>query len=239
MSSPDYRTRLYARYRDLKEHGSGPKDPRTPYLKKLVRRHFPKGRDAAILELACGDGALLRCLADAGYTDVHGVDRSPEQVRRSDELNTTRVEHEDVFDALAKLPHESRDVIVSVDLVEHLQKDEVLRLAEETLRVLRPGGRWILHTVNGESPFFGRVRYGDFTHETVFTLGSIRQVLMAVGFTSVHGYEDTPTVHGIKSFARAAAWQFFRAGMQAMLASETGAWRGAILSQNLVAVAIK
>ena len=36
-------------------------------------------------------------------------------------------------------------------------------------RALKPGGRWILHTANAESPFYGRVRYGDITHEQAFT----------------------------------------------------------------------
>jgi hypothetical protein len=115
----------------------------------------------------------------------------------------------------------------------------VLRLADEIVRVLRPGGRWVLHTVNGESPFFGRVRYGDFTHETVFTQKSLGQVTRSAGFSALACFEDKPTVHGWKSAGRALVWQAARAVMQTVLAAETGSVRGMILSQNFVAVATK
>ncbi len=155
-------------------------------------------------------------------------------------LGIVGVTHADLFDALATLDAVSKDVIVAFDVIEHLTKNEVLRLAEEVVRVLAPRGTWIIHTVNGESPFFGRIRYGDFTHENVFTRQSIRQALLSRGFAQVKCFEDTPVIHGAASLGRAAVWKLVRGAFRVALAAETGD-RGAeaIFSQNFVTVAAK
>ena len=94
--------------------------------------------------------------------------------------------------------------------------------------------------MNAESPFFGRVRYGDFTHETAFTEASLRQVLGAGGFASFHFREDSPAVHGVLSAGRRLAWILLRPLAILWLVAESGPGaRRAILSQNLVCVAVK
>lgn len=108
------------------------------------------------------------------------------------------------------------------------------------MRVLRVGGRWIIHTPNGESPFGGRVRYGDLTHENAFTRESLSQLCHVCGFSEIRCFEDAPVVHGVKSAVRYVAWKTLRGLLRLYLAAETGdGGRAAIFSQNLLAVAIK
>ena len=99
---------------------------------------------------------------------------------------------------------------------------------------------WIIHVPNGESPFGGRSRFGDFTHEQAFTRGSLTQLLLASGFATVACYEDAPAAHGAKSRLRALLWRLIRLALRLYLAVETGdTGRNAIFSQNLLAVAVK
>lgn len=106
--------------------------------------------------------------------------------------------------------------------------------------MLRPGGRWIIHVPNGESPFFGSIRYGDLTHELAFTRTSLAQLLLASGFAEVRCFEDQPVVHGAKSALRWLLWRGFRGVLRLYIAAETGDARGGhIFSQNLLAVARK
>ena len=58
------------------------------------------------------------------------------------------------------------DLVTGLDIVEHFTKDEVLDFLDACREALRPGGRLVLQTPNGESPFGGAVRYGDFTTVT-------------------------------------------------------------------------
>ncbi|HUY20583.1 MAG TPA: class I SAM-dependent methyltransferase [Candidatus Binataceae bacterium] len=213
---------------------------RAPFLKSVVSRHFPPDREARVLELGCGYGGLLYFARQAGYRQLRGIDRSPSQIElaRSIEMGDV-VELGDAMELLAGLPDSSLDAMVALDLIEHLRRDELLELAAQVARTLRPGGRWIINTVNAESPFFGRIRYGDFTHEQAFTRGSIGQLLTISGFGNVQCFEGRVIVHGLKSAVRRVLWEFFRAFASLWMLAECGTARGLILSQCFMVVAEK
>ncbi len=244
IESSDYRGRIYERYVGLDagcaarvERGAD-SAPGHPYLAKVIRDHFPADRAVKILDLGCGEGGFLRALRQQGYTDLAGIDRSPEQVAEAARRGETSVRRGDALVEAGALPDASHDVIIAFDMIEHLKREELLVLADDVRRALRPGGRWMLHLPNAESPFFGRMRYGDVTHEQAFTRRSLRQILLATGFASVRCYEDAPVVHGVKSAARFAVWKMIRLGLKVYLAAETGeTGPEPIFSQNLLAVA--
>ena len=190
-----YRDRLYRSYLESME-----REPpttldnlrsRAPYLRRLIHRHFPADRECHIFEMGCGYGALLHFCRQEGYRHAVGVDRSPQQVETAACLGIPGVQQGDLLSALGSLADSSQDVVIAFDVLEHFAKDELLPLIDEVHRVLRPGGRWIVHVPNGESPFHGRIRYGDFTHETIFTRTSLTQVLRASGFAEVRTFEKT------------------------------------------------
>ena len=238
-----YRGRLYARYLSNRSEAPDTLDglqPRAPYLRKLIRDHFPPDRDAAIVDLGCGHGALIHFARQAGYHNLEGMDGSHEQVVAAKRLGIDGVREGDLRESLAAMPDASRDAVVAFDVIEHFRKDELLSFVDEVRRVLRPGGRWIIHSANGESPLFGRIRYGDFTHEMAFTRESISQLLLSSDFQRVECFEDAPVPHGVKSSVRWFLWKGIRGGLRLWLAVETGdSGRNAIFSQNLLAVATK
>lgn len=243
MTQPKHRARIYRHYVEAATTELAPETveglkPRQPYLDRLVARHFPPDRAAAILELGCGHGALLHAAGRAGYTNMRGVDGSPAQVAAAQKLGIAAVREADLFEAIRATPDASLDAVVAFDVIEHFDKNELIDLTDETLRVLRPGGRWILHVPNGASPFAGIVRYGDLTHELAFTDESLTQLALASGFRSIACFEDEPVAHGLKSAVRLAAWKLIRGALRFYLAVETGAAQR-ILTQNLVAVAIR
>ena len=245
MSGQRYRERIYRHYVAAHRDGALVVDaaslaPRSAYLRDLIARHFPADRGAAIIDLGCGHGALLREAADAGYRNLRGVDTSPQQVAMAARLGIAGVAQGDLGEALAALDSGSQAAVVSFDVIEHFTKDETVDFVDQVLRVLQPGGRWIIHVPNGESPFGGRSRFGDFTHEQAFTRGSLSQLLLASGFATVACYEDVPIAHGAASRLRALLWRPIRLALRLYLAVETGdTGRDAIFSQNLLAVAVK
>lgn len=213
---------------------------RGPYLRRLVRSFFPQDRKARILDLGCGHGTLLHFCRMEGYDRISGVDCSAQQVAKAREWGIEDVQQGDLLTALRTMPDASRDVIIALDVIEHFSKEELMPLIDEVHRVLSAGGRWIIHTPNGDSPFHGRVRYGDFTHENVFSRSSLQQILLASGFTEVRCFEDKPIVHGLKSLLRRVLWMGTRSILLVYLLAETGSFdRGHILSQSFLAVATK
>ena len=237
------RERLYASYVSTGQ-AKPPADlsglaPRVPYLRRLVERHFPSDREAHVLEVGCGYGALLHVARDCGYGNVEGIDVSREQVDAAAALGIEGVRCGDLLPSLADLPPESLDAVVAFDVLEHFARDELIPFVDAVHRVLRPGGRWLVHVPNGESPFVGTIRYGDLTHELAFTRQSLAQLLLASGFSDVSSHEDTPVAHGPKSALRAGLWALIRASLRLYTAAETGETSGHVFTRNLLAVAIK
>ncbi len=239
-----YRQRIYADYVNAGSAPLAPADisglaPRRAYLAKLIGDHFPADRDATILELGCGHGALLHFARQAGYSKIAGVDESEAQVAAARALGIGGVRHINLFAALRDTAADSQDAVVAFDVIEHFTKDELIDVVDEVRRVLKPGARWIIHVPNGVSPFAGVSRYGDLTHELAFTPESLAQLLLASQFRTLDCYEDAPIAHGFKSTLRLAAWKILRLGMLAWLLVETGAAQPRVLSQNMLAVAVK
>jgi SAM-dependent methyltransferase len=241
----DYRARLLQRY--VSTHSSVGDaaaqeglERRRAYLGDLVRRHFPADRSAAILDLGCGHGAILWAARRAGYTNLTGIDASPEQVAAAKRLGIEGVRQQDLREGLAALSPASLDVVVLFDLFHYFDRPEQIAIIDAVHRVLKPGGRWILHVPNGEALFAARMRYWDYLASGAFTHASIAQVLLASGFREVNCFEDQPIPHGIKSWGRFVLWKAIRGVSRLVLAAETGdTGRTAIFSQCLLAVAIK
>lgn len=178
------------------------------------RGWLPTSPDAAICDLGCGDGGLLRFLAGRGFTDLSGVDVSPEQIVRARGV-PARLLCGDAIEHLERSPGRY-DLLIARDVVEHLSKDELLRFFELARAGLRPGGRLVVQTPNGEAPLVGSVRYGDLTHELCLTPELARRLLEHAGFRSCEAREAGPIPRGYSpiSTARYALWQAAKALIQ-------------------------
>jgi SAM-dependent methyltransferase len=242
---PDYRRRIYQHYLeagDIVPPGEKVEEfrRRVHHLEKLIRNHFPEDKETAILDLGCGAGALEYFASRRGYANMVGIDRSPQQVAAARSMGLTGVREGELLAVLESLPGESQGLVVAFDVLEHFRKDEALELMDQVNRVLVPGGKVIIHTPNGSSPFSGRAGHRDFTHETIFTQESLGQLLAASGFSRIECYEEQPVVHGMVSGLRWLLWRVLRGILRFYLAVETGSLvPNEILSQNLLCVAVK
>lgn len=178
------------------------------------RGWLPERPDAAICDLGCGDGGLLRFLASRGFSDLTGVDLSPEQIDRA-RGGPARLLCGDALEHLEGTPGRY-DLLVARDVVEHLSKDELLRFFCLARAGLRPGGRLVVQTPNGDAPLVGSVRYGDLTHELCLTPGLLQRLLEHAGFRCCEAREAGPIPRGYSpiSTARYALWQATRAIIQ-------------------------
>lgn len=214
--------------------------PRLPYLRKLIRQHFPPDFNASILDLGCGHGALMHVTRQMGYQNIRGVDRSVEQVAAAKRLGIQGVEQGDAMETLAGRSDASLDCVIAFDLIEHFTRGELIPFLDAVLCTLKLDGRLIPHTPNGESPFRMRMRYWDLTHELAFTRTSLSQLLFSSGFSQVNCFEDCPVPHGMKSAGRWVLSKVFRNLLRLYVAAETGDFgRDAVFSQNLLCVAFK
>lgn len=201
----------------------------------IINKHFPKNKNTTILDLGCGHGSFIYFIKHAGYKNVTGIDISREEVDMAHQLGITEVKQANIVEYLSTTENKY-EVILLMDVLEHIESNEVLDFLEKINHVLVPNGILIIHVPNGEGLFGMRVKYGDFTHENAFTLKSLKQILSATGYVDVCGYEDKPIVHNVISLIRRIIWEMFTFKYRILLMAETGL-KKFILSQNILVVA--
>lgn len=239
-----WRDRLFAGYVSSGQAGDVVSDadeqfaPRKPYIQKLIQSHIPADRNSRILDAGCGSGAWLYFLQQAGYENLMGVDGSSEQVALAHSFGLTFVIRQDILSCLGSLEENSVDVLLLMDVLEHLTREELLDVLDGAFRVLRSGGKCIAHVPNAAGLFGMEIRYGDLTHELAFTPGSVRQVFSLTGFHHVQCFEDKPVVHGVLSRLRRMIWELGTLPARLLRAAETGG-TSFVLSQNMLVTAVK
>jgi 2-polyprenyl-3-methyl-5-hydroxy-6-metoxy-1,4-benzoquinol methylase len=212
---------------------------RSRIYKKHFWRHLPQDKRSQILDIGCGNGSIVWWLQQLGYSDTTGIDISGEQIDAGRKLGVQNLIQGNFAEFLLNKQW-AFELIIARDVIEHLYKEDVLELLCQCSCGLQLGGKLMLQVPNGESPFFGRIRYGDFTHETAFSQTSLVQLLKMAGFNKVECFPAGPVVCGILSLPRVASWKLIEAFYRMALYAELGRSKnGRIVTQNIIAVASK
>jgi SAM-dependent methyltransferase len=155
---------------------------RRKLVKELVCKYAP-APDAAILEIGCSGGPLLESLRANGFSQLAGIDISPEAVALCRDRNLANVS---VMDAQKPdFPPSSFEIIIASDVLEHLE-DAPLALAAWH-KLMRPGGTLLLFV-----PAFCFL-WGDHDeinhHFHRYRAGELAELLHSAGFeVSRQGY---------------------------------------------------
>ncbi len=152
--------------------------------------HFPANKDAAILEIGPGTGTLLAFLhSSCGYRNVKAIDISSEVVNLCNKIIPGSTELVEDSATYLQDRRDEFDFVLMLHTLEHVPKDQALRLLTMIHRALKPGGRLVVEVPNSEHPVVGtRNRYADFTHTMGFTDLSLKFVLQNSGFSNVAVY---------------------------------------------------
>jgi SAM-dependent methyltransferase len=146
---------------------------------------LPENKNAKILDIGCGDGKFLFFLQQNGYADIEGLELSEQQAEEARKHIKCPVHVVD--DTLAFLREHSStyQTITTNDVLEHVPKRETVSFLMAVLEALRPGGNVVINVpqASGFTSLF--CRYNDFTHETIFTEMSLKQILFSAGFSDV------------------------------------------------------
>lgn len=194
-------------------------------------------RNQRIVELGCGGGELLSALMGRGYNDVIGVDFSPEQVESAAQLGIAVVagDAESFLRDLEGPP----GVILAIDLLEHIDLEELLDLVQCSFDRLTTGGLLIARLPNPQSPFGGAVAFGDLTHRTHLAPTAAQQLLRLAGFSEIVVLPCAPAPAGWRRSVRQLLWKGQQRLFRAMFSIESGLDTQTVFSMNFLVVGRK
>src|SRR5205807_3907985 len=131
-----------------------------------------------------GRGELLEVLRDAGMK-ASGVDSNTAAIEICRRSNLEVVQG-DLFAALAKVPDGSLGAVTALHVVEHIPHSSLLKLLDEAVRVLRPGGIAIFETPNPQNVRVGATTfYLDPTHRNPVHPQTLQFLAQSRGLTQV------------------------------------------------------
>lgn len=198
---------------------------------------FKHSKPQRVLEVGCGDGGFVYWLNKKKNCKAYGIDISVSYIQAGKSLGIENISCENLFDYLEKTI-ELFDVIIARDVLEHLNKLEVLKFFELASKKLNEKGKVIIQVPNGQGFFVGGIFYGDFTHEQAYTNSSLSQIALNLNFSAVNSFPVRPVPHGFFSIIRSCLWRLKEFQLRFWKLVETGSSKG-IFTQNLIAVISK
>lgn len=209
------------------------------YLENQILNRINLPKEAKILEIGCGWGGLLKALRDEGYEDIRGCDLSSQQIdfaKRKGGLNNVKVS-----DAVTYLTEQKTkfDIIFMIDVLEHLELDESIKVIKIVKEKLVEGGSLVIQVPNGLS-FVQVCFFSDITHKRAYTPVSMKQILKLCGFEKFNHYEPVNKVKGWKlKIANLLYVCIFRPVNMLYVFCLTYSTFGRIYSANLLTIAKK
>ena len=159
------------------------KDDYTPYVHQYLQNRIRQ--EESILDLGCGYGQIASGLAKLGYTKVCVDDISEHALSYCDELGLCRHQNNQKY-----------DVVIISHVLEHIPKSQVGDFLTQVKSLLAVGGRAYVIVPNAQALTGAYWYFEDYTHEFLFTTGSLRYLLMKNGATSIR-YFDQQSLEGL------------------------------------------
>ena len=158
---------------------------------RLLGDVLPNDKNAPIYDAACGPGLTLDILRKLGYSNLEGTDLSETAIAIARELGLNATQANSIED-LAAHTDGSFSRIFAIDLIEHLEKPDLIRFLQVARTKLRSqDGMLILRCPNGDSPIVGRHLFNDMTHVWTYTSTALSGVLMMNGFKNIIFLDET------------------------------------------------
>jgi SAM-dependent methyltransferase len=146
---------------------------------------LPTDKRSKILDIGCGDGKFLFFLQNTGYQQLEGLELSAQQAKEAKKHVKCHIHVVDETSAFLEKNMTSYDVITMNDVLEHVSKQETLHFLKAVFKAIKPGRNVVINVpqVSGFTSLY--CRYNDFTHETLFTELSLKQLLSSAGFSNI------------------------------------------------------
>lgn len=176
------------------------------YEHMLTLAGFKTGE--SVLDLGTGRGEVVRVAIEQGAAEAVGIDYSDASIELARQtLSSAGMDDVELIQADARrLPFRDGrfDLVMALDVVEHMSETELDDALNEVRRVLAPGGRIFVHTMPSrliydvsyrllrtlrpDWPDDPRVDYERAMHVTEHSIGTIKRAMRRSGFEQVRAW---------------------------------------------------
>jgi 2-polyprenyl-3-methyl-5-hydroxy-6-metoxy-1,4-benzoquinol methylase len=171
-------------------------------IKDRLRVYLPILKEAKlgtdempVLDVGCGRGEWLELLKEQNLR-AQGVDVNRVFVGECQQQGLEVIER-DVIVYLRTLPSSSLGVVTGFHIIEHLPFEVLIKLLDETVRVLKPGGAAIFETPNPENVLVGSYTfYLDPTHRNPLPSAVVKFLAEARGLCRV----EVMNLHSLEAY---------------------------------------
>ncbi len=157
-------------------------DQQRPHVERFA------GVPGRVLEIGCGRGTMLQML-EAAEIEAYGLDTSDEALTACQAKGLAAV-RADALEHLASLADGSLGGIFCAHVIEHFTPIDASRLILESLRVLKPGGRFVLVTPNARDLRVVERFWLDPTHVRPYPRKLLCVLMEKAGFGRITVSED-------------------------------------------------
>lgn len=172
-------------YLEFEAHFRGSRELIRERLKaNLPLFSYAEGAIQPVMDLGCGRGEWLQLLKEAEIPAV-GVDSNTAMIQCCTDAGLEAYVG-DALQYMMALPDNSLSGLTAFHIIEHVPLDVLIKLIDETKRVVRPGGIILLETPNPENLIVGACNfYVDPTHRNPMPPALVAFLLQARGFERV------------------------------------------------------
>ena len=147
---------------------------------------LPRDRSAAILDLGCGDGRVLRFLSAKGYLDVHGVNRDPVALASISPLAGVTLECTEVSLEYLRQQRGKFKLIVLKQMIYYVDRSEIMAFMLALKGALADDGVIVVEFFNAALLSSRLTELKDPFIRTAYTEHSMRRLFTAAGLHVLH-----------------------------------------------------
>lgn len=178
-------------------------------LPQYIIESIGYNKDVAILDVGCGFGQNIMACKREGYHNVMGIDISDQAIAYclGKQLNVIKCD-------VLNYNKASFDFILMSHILEHIAKEKIISTLKHIKdNLLKENGKLFILVPNAMSNTDCYWAYEDFTHNTLFTPGSLLFVLRESGFSNIQFIdpEGLACTSGMKKYIKKILLNLYKA----------------------------
>lgn len=157
-----------------------------PALELNYRAWLPEDRSAAILDLGCGDGRMLKFLSQKGYLNIQGVDRDPAALALIGKLDGVTLECAEVDVQYLQQQRGKFKLIILKQMIYYVERSEIMAFMRALKDALTDDGVIIVEFFNAALLSSRLTELKDPFIRTAYTEHSMRRLFAATDLQEIH-----------------------------------------------------